>query len=85
MQKTKDSQDNTIALSRPSLQEDPVADTAADQQSEETAGHPIEADPTGVPVEVLTASSTGHPSTIAGKGEALHHIFIRLAILYIFF
>ena len=75
---------NTIALAD-LLQEDPVADIAADQQPEATAGHPVEADPTGVPVEVLTASSTGHPSTTAGKGEALHHIFIRLAILHTFF
>ena len=65
--------------------EDPVADTAANQQPEATAGHPIEADPTGVPVEVLTTNSTGHPSTTAGKEEALHHMFIRLVILHIFF
>ena len=74
---------NTIALAD-LLQEDPVADTAANQQPEATVGHPVEAGPTGVVVEVLTTSSTGHPSATTGKGEALHHIFIRLAILHIF-
>ena len=75
---------NTIALAD-LHQEDPVTDIVADQQPEATAGHPIEAGPTGVPVEVLTASSTGHPSATAGKGEALHHTSTRLAILHTFF
>ena len=66
----------TTTLADP-LQEDPVA--------EATAGHPIEADPTGVLVEALTATSIGHPSTTAGKGEALHHMYIRLVILHTFF
>ena len=51
---------NTITLVD-LLQEDPVADIAADQQPEATTGHPAEAGPTGVPEEVLTTSSTGHP------------------------
>ena len=73
---------NTIALAD-LLQEDPVTDTAAHQQPEATAGHPIEAGHTGVPAEVLTTNSTGHPSNTTGK--VLHHIFIRLATLHIFF
>ena len=75
---------NTIALAD-LHQEDPVTDIAADQKPGATAGHPVEAGPTGVPAEVLIASSTGHPSTTAGKGEALHHISIRLATLHTFF
>ena len=65
--------------------EDPVTDTAANQWPEATAGHPIEADSTGVPVDVLTTNSTGHPSSTAEKREALHHMSIRLVILHTFF
>ena len=75
---------NTIALAD-LLQEDLVAGTAANQQPEATAGLPVEAGHTGVPVEVLITNSTGHSSDTAGKGEALHHIFIRLATLHTFF
>ena len=63
-------------------QEDLVADTTADQRPGTTAGHPIEAGPTGVPAEVLIAGSTGHPSAITGKGEALHHTSTRLVTLH---
>ena len=52
---------NTITLTD-LHQEDLVTDIAADQQPGAAAGHPVEAGPTGVPVEVLIASSTGHPS-----------------------
>ena len=59
------------------LQGDPVGDTTANQQPETTTGHPIEADPIGVPVEVITKNSTGHHSATAEVGEALHHMPIR--------
>ena len=75
---------NTTALAD-LHQEDPLADTTADQQPGTTAGHPIEAGPTGVPAEVLITGSTGHPSAIAGKGEALHHTSTRLVTLHTFF
>ena len=74
----------TTALKDP-LQEDPVADTTANQCPEATADHPIEEDPTEVSVEALITPSIGQPSTTAGKGEALHHMYSRLVILHTFF
>ena len=75
---------NTITLAD-LLPENSVTDTGANQQPEATAGCPVEAGPTGVPVEVLSAKGTGHPSATAGKEEALHYMSIWLAILHTFF